>query len=64
MEQRIEYVDTKWVARATGIPENTWRWWVHNGQGPRHYKVGRLVRYKPDEVLAWIESQAVQPAAS
>lgn len=43
---------TAWCERA--------RW---AGEGPRFIKLGRHVRYRADDVLAWIESQAAGGAA-
>ncbi len=40
---------TAWCERAR---------WV--GEGPRFIKLGRHVRYKADDVLAWIEENAKQ----
>ena len=31
------------------------------GLPPRFYKVGRIVRYKKSDVLAWLEELAVAP---
>jgi excisionase family DNA binding protein len=39
----------------TGIPERTaWRYW-HSGLMPAPRKIGSLVRFDRDEILAWIE---------
>jgi predicted DNA-binding transcriptional regulator AlpA len=32
------------------------------GTGPRYYKVGRVCRYDPREILNWLESKASRPA--
>jgi predicted DNA-binding transcriptional regulator AlpA len=40
------------LAMSTKVLSN-WRW---RGSGPRWVKVGRLVRYRREDVLAWIES--------
>ena len=41
-----------------GIPVNTLYQWRYLGNGPRSYKVGRWVRYDPDEVRKWLSEQA------
>lgn len=38
-----------------------WRW---RGFGPAFVKVGRLVRYSPETVRAWVESQTHSSTAS
>ncbi|MFV8381306.1 helix-turn-helix transcriptional regulator [Corynebacterium hindlerae] len=35
----------------------TWAQMRHEGTGPRYYKVGRRVYYRPADVEAWKESQ-------
>ncbi|MDW4500576.1 AlpA family transcriptional regulator [Sulfitobacter sp. D35] len=30
------------------------------GEGPRMVRIGRLVRYRPADVRAWIEAQATE----
>lgn len=45
------------LVKEFGIPEATWRWWRHRGEGPRSFKLGRTVFYHADDVAAWVESQ-------
>ena len=33
-------------------------YWRMTGYGPKGTKVGRYVRYRPDEVRAWYEAQS------
>jgi predicted DNA-binding transcriptional regulator AlpA len=33
------------------------------GEGPPYYKVGRSVRYKLSEALAWLERHRIDPEA-
>lgn len=35
----------------------TWAQMRYRGNGPRYYKVGRKVFYRPQDVEAWKESQ-------
>ena len=46
------------VAAYLGIPVNTLYQWRYLGTGPRSYKVGRWVRYDPDEVRKWLGEHA------
>ena len=48
------------VAAQTGFSEKTLANWRVLGQGPAFFKVGRLVRYRPESVDAWIASQDPQ----
>lgn len=32
-----------------------WRW---KGQGPRYIKVGRMVRYRPEDLASWVEERS------
>jgi excisionase family DNA binding protein len=41
-----------------GLPIDTLYGWRHRGEGPRGYRVGRHVRYRPSTVEAWLEEQA------
>lgn len=36
------------------ITDSTLRQWRHRGTGPRWIKVGHGVRYRPDDVEAWL----------
>ena len=44
------------VAALTGIPENTLRFWRHQGTGPKSAKLGRRVVYREADVLAWLDA--------
>ena len=50
-----------WVAELLEIPEATLAVWRARGLGPKFYKVGRHVRYDPDEVGLWLQDQARLP---
>ncbi|MGI9051049.1 MAG: helix-turn-helix transcriptional regulator [Ilumatobacteraceae bacterium] len=38
--------------------------WAYQGLGPRFVKVGRHRRYRPADVLAWLEAQTVSSGAA
>ncbi|MBE1610976.1 helix-turn-helix domain-containing protein [Actinopolymorpha pittospori] len=46
------------VSRYLGVPVATLYQWRHRGVGPRAYRVGRHLRYDPDVVRQWLESEA------
>lgn len=49
------------VAAYLGVPPKTLYQWRHHGTGPRGSRVGRHVRYRWDDVEAWLDKNA--PAA-
>lgn len=51
------------VAERLGVSPFTVRAWRHKGQGPRFMKMGRAVRYRPEDVEAFKETALVDPAA-
>ena len=46
------------VADLLQIPVSTLYRWRYERRGPASVRVGRVLRYKPSELQAWIESQA------
>jgi excisionase family DNA binding protein len=50
-------MSTKQLARFLGVPVTTVYRWRHRGVGPPGYQVGRHTRYRPEEVLAWLEGR-------
>ena len=52
------------VAAFLSVPEKTVRAWRHKGTGPRAFKVGRHVRYRMADVLAFLEECADEPRQS
>ena len=45
------------VARFTGLSVASVRRWRLLRQGPKYLKIGAAVRYKPEDVSAWLESR-------
>lgn len=48
---------TKDLAERWGIAEQTLRHWRMRGEGPRAFTVGRLVRFRLEDVEAWEAAQ-------
>jgi excisionase family DNA binding protein len=44
------------VAELLDVPANTLPMWRYRGGGPRFVKVGRHVRYRPEDVDAWLDA--------
>lgn len=46
------------VAEYLQVPLKTLYQWRYQGEGPRAYRVGRHLRYRWDDVEAWVASLA------
>jgi excisionase family DNA binding protein len=46
------------VAKFLGVPVATLYQWRYRRTGPRAYRVGRHLRYRPAEVRAWLDKRA------
>jgi prophage regulatory protein len=55
--QAEEFWQAKDCHANTGIPEGTWRYWAHVGEGPANFKLGRRRVWRKSAVLAWIAQQ-------
>lgn len=56
-KQAEEFWQAKQCAENTGVPEGTWRYWAHIGQGPKSFKLGRRRVWRKSVVLAWVAEQ-------
>lgn len=56
----MEFVSAEKLSEIFGIKEKTFYMWARSRKIPS-YKVGRLVRFKVEEVRAWVERGKVQP---
>jgi predicted DNA-binding transcriptional regulator AlpA len=45
------------VSAFLGVPVATLYQWRHRGIGPKSRRIGRHVRYKPEDVRVWFEQQ-------
>ena len=59
-KQRLQSLQE--VADFLGVPASTLYRWRHEGRGPASIKVGRVVRYRPEDVDAWLQANSHQPA--
>jgi excisionase family DNA binding protein len=46
------------LAEYLGVPVNTVYNWRIDGRGPRAIKVGKHLRFRPQDVEAWLEQHA------
>jgi predicted DNA-binding transcriptional regulator AlpA len=49
------------LAEFLGVPEKTLTNWRTVGKGPRYIPVGRYVRYRWNDIEAWLTSQQREP---
>ena len=52
-----QLLDTHALANRLTNKPNTIEGWRIKGIGPRYIKIGRLVRYRIEDVEVWIEAQ-------
>jgi excisionase family DNA binding protein len=45
------------VAERLRVSTRTLEFWRHQGRGPAYVKIGKRVRYRPDDVERFIEAQ-------
>ena len=55
----MELLNEQAVAKQLNCEVKTLQAWRCRGGGPPFIRVGRLVRYRPQSVEAWIESRSV-----
>ncbi len=51
------YMSPRATSRMTGVSIKTLESMRSQRRGPPFYRVGRLIRYREDEVQAWMERQ-------
>ena len=51
-------LSTDEVARLLIVPVATLYTWRYKGTGPKAYRVGKHLRYRLSDVLAWLEDNA------
>jgi excisionase family DNA binding protein len=54
------FISPKELAELLGIPLGTIYRWNHTGDGPKSLHIGRHVRYRPEDVDAWLAEQEVE----
>lgn len=52
---RDDVVSVEEVARRLDVPKTTLYKWRYKGIGPRGHRVGRHLRYRWTDVLAWLD---------
>lgn len=57
-----QYVDTVGASELTGLSPRALDTLRYRGGGPRYVRIGRRIRYRSDDLRAWMERDPV-PAA-
>jgi predicted DNA-binding transcriptional regulator AlpA len=52
-------IDSRQLSALVGIAENTLTQYRMNGEGPPFFRIGRNIRYRLGDVLAWRDAGAV-----
>lgn len=56
-------LDERQAAKYLGVSYGTLRLWRADGRAPRHFRAGKLVRYRRADLDNWIEARLSAPAA-
>ncbi|TFV49584.1 DNA-binding protein [Blastococcus sp. TF02A-35] len=59
MAELEDLLSTAEFAQKAKVPAGTVRHWRDVGTGPAYLRIGRHVRYRPSDVMAWLEGQRV-----
>ena len=57
----MEYLDQQDAAEFLGVEESTLATWRSIEKGPRYLKQGKIIRYKAEDLGAWLEQGEVNP---
>lgn len=55
------HITQEQAAAIVGVKPATLGMWRHQGRGPRYLKIGRSAFYRPSDIEAWLDEQAVVP---
>jgi predicted DNA-binding transcriptional regulator AlpA len=56
-----QHLTIEQLAEREGVPAGTVRQWNSRGTGPQYMRIGRYVRYRLADVIAWEQSRTVVP---
>ena len=59
MADTNEWTGIEFFADIMGISEGHARRICREGKAPRHVKVGRFIRFRKSDVIAWVEAHTV-----
>ena len=58
---RREWTGIEEFAAELGVPVRTIYGWRSKGIGPRGYRLGKHIRFRREDIEAWLESHADDP---
>jgi excisionase family DNA binding protein len=56
------FLTSKEAAERLSVSVASLRRWRREGSGPRSYRIGGRVMYRPDELDSWVEARASEPS--
>lgn len=56
MENTIELLEETQAAKILTVEVGTLRNWRVSGKGPRYTTIGRLIRYRPEDLKVFVEA--------
>jgi excisionase family DNA binding protein len=62
LEER-NVLNPKQASAYLGCSESVMRLWRSQGQGPRYFRAGKLIRYRRADLDAWIEARICEPGS-
>ena len=63
MENKI-VLNSQQAGAYLGCSESVLRLWRSQGQGPRYFRAGKLIRYRRTDLDAWIEARLCEPESA
>ncbi|MCC7540484.1 MAG: helix-turn-helix domain-containing protein [Deltaproteobacteria bacterium] len=60
-ETNATLLDTASAGRILGLRGSTLAAWRRRGSGPAYVRLGRLVRYRCDDLMSFVAQRAVNP---
>ena len=61
LDMSSRLLSTEEVARILVVPVSTLYGWRYKGTGPKAYRVGKHLRYRFSDVVAWLERPPRRP---
>lgn len=63
MEEKT-VLNSRQASAYLGCSESVMRLWRSQGQGPRYFRAGKLIRYRRADLDAWIEARLCDPQST
>jgi hypothetical protein len=56
-----DLLDEELAAQALHVQKQTMAAWRQRGHGPAYVKIGKLIKYRPSDLRAYVASRVVRP---